>query len=202
MKTFKPILIFSLCILAFSSCKNENDLGGNDIDTISTGKVAFERFGMKVYFPENEWKYETSTMNMPGFEGECVNAYLQKSGVVIENETKYSVYISFIRFVSTFEDDAAANKMIDEIKEIYDFWATVEEKKEYLSVEPITSSQIGNYPAKKMVCKKTNGSIEESYFIYKGKRLYWIAVIMPEDKKSSYYAECMRIINTLEITDK
>ena len=170
---------------------------------IPSGKVTFEKFGMQAYFPENEWEYETSEMKIPGFKGECVNAYLKKSGEVIGNKTKYSVYISFIRFASTFENDAAANKRIDEIKESYDYYTVIEieEGKEYLSVDPIKSSQIGDYEAKLMKCKKINGSMEESYFIYQGKKLYWIAVVIPEDKISDYYAGCMEIINTLKITD-
>jgi len=197
MKTLKSILILSLCIFFISSCKKDNDLGGGNY---STGKVAFERLGMQAYFPKNEWGNQDSTRNEL-YEMKGLFTFLKESKVMINNRPSYTVHISFWRFTPLFEDENKANGVINEIKEIYDYWTTTETGKEYLYVEPITSSQIGDYPAKKMKCKKINGSIEESYFIYQGKNLYWIAVVIPEDKIDDYYAECMEIINSLKITN-
>ena len=176
-------------------CKEkDNDLGGDDF---STGKVSFKKFGMQVYFPENKWGNQDSTRNEPGYEREGIFTFLKESGGVINNQTYYSVHISFWRFISSFEDESEANKKVGEIKEIYDYWMSVGEN--YSSVGSITSSQISNYPALKIESETKNNSIEKSYFVYHGKRLYWIAVVMP--KNSMYSAECEEIINTLEITD-
>jgi hypothetical protein len=200
MKILKFILIFGLCILSFSSCKKDNDLGGDDFPT---GKVSFSKFGMQAFFPEDEWEYQSDeNVDVMGYEADYktdrVRAYLTESEEIIDNKPSYPVYISFERFTSLFESEDEANEVINDIKNYYDLFP------DEVSVDPITSSKISNYPASKMKSKKTiNGftSLEESYFVYHGKRLYRIAVIVPEKKKDDYYAGCMEIINTLEITD-
>ena len=196
MKTLKSILILSLCILFIDSCKKNNDLGGNDPDTAPTGKVELSKFGMRAYFPENKWGNQISEdFNTPGYKMECIFTYLKDSKM--DDQTGYSVHISFMRFISPFENENKANEMINEIKRIYD------ESPDYLSIADVTSTSISSYNALKMKYKKiTSSSIEESYYIYWEKRLYRIVVVMPEDKISNYYAGCMEIINTLKITGK
>ena len=197
MKTLKFVLIFGLCILSLSSCKKGEDLGGDDF---SPEKVSFSKFGMQAYFPENRWEYRTDENVVMGCEKDYktdrVRAYLKESGKTVNNQIAYFVYISFERFTSSFESEDEANKVIKDIKDSYDLFPND------LSVDSITPSKIGDYPASKMKSKKTNNgftSIEESYFVYHEKRFYWIAVIMPENSEHS--SECEEIINTLKITD-
>ena len=191
MKTVRFILIFSLCIFFIGSCKKDNDIGGGDIDGIPSGKMSFSEFGMKAYFPENEWGKEIyEEYKSEGLE--CIGTYLKESG----NQGDYSVFILFMRFISSFENGDKANEKINEIKDIYDGLPR------YSSVSGITSTKISNYNASMIKSKTIEGSIEESYYIYRKNRLYRIDLVMPEDKVSTYYTRCMEIINTLEITDK
>ena len=185
MKTLRFILISSLCILFIGSCKKDNDIGG---DNVHTGKVSFSEFGMKVYFPEDEWG------NQKDVAAQKITAFLRESRT---DDGDYSVFIRFIRFISHFEDENKANEEIKGIKDYYE--ASL--GSEYSFVSPIESSQVSNYKASKIKCKKMAGPIEETYFIYRKNRLYQISIVMPEDKVSVYYAPCMEIINTLQITD-
>jgi len=191
MKTIlKSILILSVCALFIISCKTENDLGGKPVPV---DIVSFERYGMKAYFPENDWEYRTYLIDMKGFERECATAFLNESAVIIDNKPKYSVNISFMRFISTFENEAKANEIISAIKESYTF--------HYPSVSDITLTKINNYEASAIKSKTPEDFIDESFFIYHKERLYWICMIMPENKVKDYYSECMEIVNTLEITE-
>lgn len=194
MKTVKSILIFSLCFLFFNSCKKENDVGGGEV---SSGKVKLQEYGMQALFPENEWGNQINNefINIGELSMECIVANLKESGVVIGGNTVYSVHISFMRFVSSFENANEANEMVNFFKDMYD------SNDKYSFVSSITLTQVGSYNASKMECKMTNGSIEEDYFIYWKNKLYRIILIMPENKKNIYYTECKEIINTLEITD-
>ncbi len=87
--------------------------------------------------------------------------------------------------------------MTNDIKDIYDYHTG----SDYLSVDTLISSSIGDYSALELDAVKINNAVEESYFIYQGKRLYWISLIIPEDKMNLYYNECKEILNTLKITD-
>jgi|GEM_PF-1673821 len=186
MKTFKFILIFSLCILSFSSCKKDNDLGGGEY--VPEGKF-LSKYGMKAYFPENGWGNQLyDKFNSAGFEMECIFAYLK------ENE---EVRIFFMRFVSPFEDENAANEMVEFIKYIY------AGEPDYILVSADAPVQISSYNnASKTIYKTTTSGLrEETYYIYQKNRLYRIVIIMPENKVDDYHAECLKIVNTLEITD-
>ncbi len=192
MKTLKSILIISLCILAFGSCKKDNDL--EETDKEPSGKLILSQFGMEAEFPLTGWSNQFYyDFDDPGYEMECILTYLKDSKEITNEKENYSVCIYFTRLVSTFENEEKANGMIKEFKNIY------EGKPEYSFVSDITSAQISKYNASKMECKQEN-SIEESYFIYQNNRLYRIVIVMPEDKIDNYYAGCKEIIDTLVIT--
>ncbi len=195
MKTLKSILVLSLCILAVSSCKkDDDDWGGKDMNDIPTGKVALDSLGIRAFFPEEKWGKEghDNFLHQPDFERECTLTYLKESK--IEGSVKdYSIHISFMRFVNSF-DEEKANKKIEEYKYICEGYA------DWL-VSEIIPTEINGYQASKIECIRDNSITNESYFIYHQNRLYQIELVIPNDKIDTYYRECEEIINTLKLTD-
>jgi len=195
MKTLKSILVLSLCILAVGSCKKDNDWGGNDMNDIPTGKVAFDSLGIRAFFPEGKWGKEGNNdyLNIPDYEMECIFTYL-KDSKIDEDTKQYSVHISFFRLISFFENESKANDKIEEFKYIYEGFTD-------WTVSEIIPTEVNSYPASKIERESVDGLVEESYFIYHKNKLYRIVLVIPKDKMDKYYRECTEIINTLKITD-
>jgi hypothetical protein len=192
MKALKSILIFSLCILAVSSCKkNDDDWGGNDMNDIPSGKVALDSLGMRAFFPEGKWGKEgrNDFLYEPGFERECIFTYLKESIV----EGNATIYISFMRFVDSIDEEKANAKIQDykNICEGYENWV----------VSEIIPTEINGYLASKIECIRDGSATDESYFIYHKNRLYQIELLIPNDKINRHYRACEEIIKTLKLTD-
>lgn len=199
MKTPKYLFIVFLSLLVTTSCsKKDDDLGGET--EVPSGKVAFSKYGMRAYFPENKWGKQTvDSYNSINYEMECMSTFLLSSAIAIENTTGYSVQIHFMRFkTSSFEnaDSGKANEFVDQVHNIYDGYP------EYSALSAVTPAQIGRYNALKFDCRKSGESIEESYFIHYENRIYRIVLVIPQDKVDLYYSECKEIINSIQLSSE
>ena len=193
MKTLKSILILSLCIFCISSCKKEDDMGGTPIDEIPSGMVRLSKFGMQAFFPENKWGNRSYTDFDPEFKMDCMVTFLLES----ETTAGYSVTISFGRLVESFENESLANEKIGRYK--YAFGGF-----QGWTVSEIIPVEINGYKASKIECEYKYENVDrftEDYFIYQNKKLYRIILGMPKDEMAAHYTNCMKIINTLKITD-
>jgi uncharacterized lipoprotein YehR (DUF1307 family) len=200
MKTLRLLMVLSLCSLFTISCEKKDK--EDPINEVIDDEVALNHFGMYVIFPKDGWGKEESQYykEMPdSFKRECVISYLSAE----KDLQGYTTSISFMRFLYDFNSKEDADKVINDLHEVYQSYVDLPTAN-YLSVSEIESTQISDYNASTITCVREENktrSIEDMFLIYYNNSLYQIEILMPEDKKSEYYQDFLDIINTLRFQE-
>ncbi|MFA6779925.1 MAG: hypothetical protein WCU80_09140 [Paludibacteraceae bacterium] len=216
MKTWKFILTMCLCALIAVSCSKDDDDPVLNPSDIPTGKVALDMYGMRAFFPENEWGNVVDSSYLSGafFQRECVvtflkSDFLKQDGSPIvdaDGNLTYLTNIYFSRFKEHVSDATEADSLInsyhsDFLEGLYDDSETKSDPNlPVVSLSEVNFAQISTFPASRIETVNKSGFYQDNYFVYNNNKLYMLTISIADSLKDTQkYKDCLAIVNTLKL---
>lgn len=198
----KICFIISVLISAFvlSSCSKDEDEQIDSIDDIPTGKVALDKYGMKVLFPDDGWGNSTETKweNLSQFARECVATFLK------EDTAQGGAYTSVIYF-SRFKDECQKGQEDSLINDYHVILSGLLDEGEndpnliYTKLSYVEFATIADHAASRIETSLKSDFYQDNYFIQNGNNLYMVTISIADSlKNTKKYKECLDIVNTLK----
>lgn len=222
MKKWKFLLmaVLGALFVVSSSCSKDEDgedMGNTPPDQIPSDKVAFHKYGMTAFFPQEGWKYMTdsSFVNLPAnsadFSRLGVVSYLLADSVRLPGaeSLSYNTLIYFSRFLKAFDSEQDANDLVEEFRYIREGECDSNGKFPELELDSVGNvdfATVGKYNGSVVETWNKFGYYQANYFVYSDVKdsLYIITLSINTDdfkEKTRKYQDCMEIVNSFRIDE-